>query len=68
VEVLAPDIEGDFEILITLVQESVVWFDSLDDSNACSATVKIVRSGSSAVRGDKMLTFPEPVADGDRAS
>lgn len=46
VEVLAPDIEGEFEIFITLVQESVAWFDGLDPSNACSATVKVARADS----------------------
>jgi len=47
-EVLAPDIEGDFEITVTLVQEGVAWFHDIDASNACSAIVKVVRTDSSA--------------------
>ena len=47
-EVLAPDIEGDFEIIVTLVQEGVAWFNDIDASNACSAIVKVVRADYSA--------------------
>jgi hypothetical protein len=34
VDVVAPDIEGEFEFLITLVQEFVAWFDDIDAANA----------------------------------
>jgi hypothetical protein len=48
-EVLAPDIEGEFEILITMVQEEVVWFDAVDASNACSSKVRIVRDSTGSL-------------------
>jgi acetolactate synthase-1/2/3 large subunit len=41
-EVLAPGTEGDFEIVITLVQDGVAWFDTFDRANACSARVRVV--------------------------
>jgi Domain of unknown function (DUF4915) len=44
-DVIAPTNEGDYQIIITLVQEHVTWFDSISASNACSAKVKIVGSG-----------------------
>jgi Domain of unknown function (DUF4915) len=44
-DVVAPTHEGDYQIVITLVQEHVVWFDSISVSNACFAKVKIVGSG-----------------------
>jgi acetolactate synthase-1/2/3 large subunit len=47
VEVLPPDVEGEFEIVITLVQESVAWFDDIDALNGCSAMVKVIRAESS---------------------
>ena len=46
-DVQAPDAEGEFEILITLVQEHVAWFDNVDPSNACCAKVKVVWADSS---------------------
>jgi hypothetical protein len=41
IEVMAPDVEGEFELVVTLLQESVAWFDLLDPANACSATVQV---------------------------
>jgi hypothetical protein len=41
VEVLPPDIAGESEIIITLVQEGVAWFNDIDALNACSAKVKV---------------------------
>lgn len=41
-DVLAPNIEGEFELRITLLQEWVAWFDDIDASNACTAKVKVV--------------------------
>ena len=46
VDVKAPDVEGEFELLMTLVQEHVIWFDSVDPSNGCCANVKVVRAES----------------------
>jgi hypothetical protein len=47
VDVKAPDVEGEFELLMTLVQEHVIWFDSVDHpSNVCCAKVKVVRAES----------------------
>ncbi len=40
-EVLAPDSEGEFEIVVTLVQEHVAWFSDMDASNGCWATVSV---------------------------
>lgn len=50
IEVLAPDIEGEFEICITLVQENIAWFNDLDPANACSAIVKVVPAESGELR------------------
>lgn len=50
IEVLAPEIEGEYEIVITLVQESIAWFNDLNPSNACSAVVKVVPADSSESR------------------
>ena len=42
IELIAPSVEGEFEIVITLVQEHVLWFDAVDPSNAWRATVKLL--------------------------
>jgi len=47
IELLAPSIEGEFELVITLVQEHVLWFDEVDPSNAWRATVKLLHERSS---------------------
>jgi hypothetical protein len=41
IEVLAPDVEGELMLTITLLQESVRWFDEVDPANACSKIVEI---------------------------
>ena len=41
IEVQAPEIEGEVKLTITMLQELVVWFDELDESNGRSAIVKI---------------------------
>lgn len=46
IDVLAPDQEGVYELLITLVQEFVVWFDLVDPLNACQAKVAVIRDES----------------------
>ena len=56
-EVLAPDTEGEFEIVITLVQEGVAWFDSFDASNASSARVKVVRADASPECSSRAATL-----------
>lgn len=45
-DVVAPAVEGDYEIIVTLVQEQVAWFDSIRVSNACFAKLKVVRPGA----------------------
>jgi hypothetical protein len=39
--VLAPDVEGELMLTITLVQESVKWFDEVYPAGACSEIVMI---------------------------
>ena len=41
IEVLAPDVEGELMLTITLVQESVKWFDEVYPAGACSEIVMI---------------------------
>jgi acetolactate synthase-1/2/3 large subunit len=43
IDVLVPDVEGELMLTITLVQESVTWFDEVDPASACSAIVVIER-------------------------
>jgi len=43
IEVRPPDVAGDFLLILTLVQESVAWFNDLDPANACSAIVRVHR-------------------------
>ena len=45
-EVLAPDIEGEFEIVISLVQENIAWFSDVDPSNGFFAKVTVSRTES----------------------
>jgi acetolactate synthase I/II/III large subunit len=44
IEVLPPDVEGELMLTITLVQESVTWFDEVYPTSACSEIVVIERS------------------------
>jgi hypothetical protein len=39
--VLAPSVGGDYELIITAVQEFVAWFDELDPANALRADVSV---------------------------
>ena len=41
-EILAPKVPGEFELLLTLVQEGVAWFNGIDAANAYSAKVNVV--------------------------
>jgi acetolactate synthase-1/2/3 large subunit len=41
VEVLPPEMEGRFELMMTLVQEGVAWFHDIDVTNGCSAVVDV---------------------------
>ncbi len=43
--VQAPPYAGDFILRMTLVQEHVAWFDDVDESNAYSQRVEIVKRG-----------------------
>jgi Domain of unknown function (DUF4915) len=45
IEILAPDVEGEFQLVVTLVQELVAWFDAIDAGNACTATVQLRPAG-----------------------
>ena len=45
IEVIAPDVEGEFDLVVTLLQESVEWFDVIDPANACSARVQVRAEG-----------------------
>lgn len=45
-DIQAPDLEGEFELVVTLVQEHVAWFDHLDPSNAFRSRVRVARFGS----------------------
>jgi hypothetical protein len=42
VRVLSPRSPGDFVLRLTVVQESVAWFDDLDPANGCSREVRIL--------------------------
>jgi acetolactate synthase-1/2/3 large subunit len=42
-KVVAPPLVGDFILRVTLVQESVAWFDNLDVTNSISRPVQIVQ-------------------------
>jgi acetolactate synthase-1/2/3 large subunit len=46
VDVQAPTQEGDYEIIITLVQEFVTWFDAVDPLNAFCAKVNVAEAKS----------------------
>ena len=39
--VRTPESPGSFELLVTLVQEEIAWFDTLDPANTGRATVKV---------------------------
>jgi hypothetical protein len=41
IEVLPPDVEGELLLTITLVQESVAWFDDVYPESGCSKPVMI---------------------------
>jgi acetolactate synthase-1/2/3 large subunit len=49
VEVRAPDAEGDYELVLTMVQEGVTWFNDIDATNACCAKVKAIRAESTSM-------------------
>ncbi|MGA9566854.1 MAG: DUF4915 domain-containing protein, partial [Candidatus Korobacteraceae bacterium] len=40
-DIQAPDSAGEFEIVVTLVQEGVAWFSDLDELNGCFARVRV---------------------------
>ena len=42
VDVIAPDIPGQYTLQLTLVQEYVAWFDNIDPRNAAQCTVEVV--------------------------
>ena len=44
IEVLPPDVEGELMLTITLVQESVTWFDEVYPTSGCSEIVVIERA------------------------
>ena len=44
IEVMAPDVEGEFHLVVTLVQECVSWFDAIDAGNTYTATVQVHRN------------------------
>jgi len=44
IEVLAPDVEGELMLTITLVQELVAWFDEVYPTSGCSEVVVIERA------------------------
>ena len=48
IEVLPPDVEGELILTITLVQESVAWFDEVYTTSAYSKVVRIERADESA--------------------
>jgi Domain of unknown function (DUF4915) len=50
VDVLPPPIAGTFRLTVTLVQEGVRWFDSLDSRNGVSAAVTVSEAGSEKTR------------------
>jgi hypothetical protein len=39
--VRAPAEPGEYELVVTLVQEEVAWFDALDEGNAWRGTVRV---------------------------
>ena len=41
-DITAPDVPGEYEVVVTMVQEFVAWFDDIDPSNGCSAAVRVV--------------------------
>ena len=43
-EIQAPDIEGEVQLIITMVQELVVWFNEVDHRNSYSAVVRIEKA------------------------
>jgi acetolactate synthase-1/2/3 large subunit len=49
IDVLAPEREGTYELLITLVQEFVAWFDLIDPANACRAMVSVTAGKANEV-------------------
>ena len=53
-QVQAPEAQGDFILRLTLVQENVAWFDTIDDSNGFSGIVRIgeLTSRSQLTSGD----------------
>jgi hypothetical protein len=46
IEIRGPQTDGEFGLLITMVQEGVVWFSDVDLANSCSATVKAITARS----------------------
>jgi hypothetical protein len=48
-KVAAPPTVGNFILRVTLVQESVAWFDNLDEANSVSGLVQVVQKHRRAV-------------------
>jgi len=43
IEVQPPEVDGEARLTITMLQETVIWFDELDERNGYSAVVKVVK-------------------------